>query len=242
MKKLRFLCVAPLLSSCGCTRTDRNSDCRWPAESTRPTSFTKVARQRLLRQDAQVAEDLAIRYADAHYGPHSGHFESWVAYNNATDSCMNSLFAIVATTEGVSVSEVRQAVTHRPLAFDFAVILSFASIYFLLANVMARRVWHRFPVHDGWVAGVIATIFASLAFSAAGVLAGEIWSGLAENIRVGNGHLSSRADRIPWVHHRLSFFIACIFLFWFVATFQRRRPKVQRPLSLLTAASHNEST
>src|SRR5215471_11549343 len=51
-----------ILGAGGCVRRDgRNSDCRWPGEtSNHPDSA------RHLSADAEFAEDLAIRYADAH--------------------------------------------------------------------------------------------------------------------------------------------------------------------------------
>ena len=234
MRKPLFLCFVLLFCASGCLRADRrNSNCQWPAESPRQLDLSKAEARRQLSSDSQLAEDLAIRYVDAHNGPHSGHFESWAAYNTARDHCQDSLFAKVAGTDGVTGDQVRDALTQRPTAFDLSVGLSFAIIYFLLANAMARRFWRHFAAQDGLIAGFAASGVVSAMFSAAGVLVGEIWSGLAENIRVGNGHLSYRSDRIPWHHHHISFFLIGLALFWIAGALQAGRRRADPSLSLL---------
>jgi hypothetical protein len=53
-----------ILGAVGCVRHDgRNPDCSWPPENANPT-----ATARHLSEDAEFAEDLAIRYADTHHG------------------------------------------------------------------------------------------------------------------------------------------------------------------------------
>lgn len=56
-----------VLGLSGCVRRDgRNSDCRWPGEA---SNHSVSARH--LSADAEFGEDLAIRYADTHFGPRS---------------------------------------------------------------------------------------------------------------------------------------------------------------------------
>jgi hypothetical protein len=65
MANVRLVTVyVGVLGASGCLRRDgRNSDCRWPGESSNhPVSA------RHLSTDAEFAEDLAIRYADVHFG------------------------------------------------------------------------------------------------------------------------------------------------------------------------------
>jgi hypothetical protein len=238
MKRAALLCFVLLVCFCGrACAAQRNSGCRWPAQTPRQLDLRNSAARTRLRQDAQLAEDLAIRYADAHNGPHSGHFESWAAYNNARDSCMSSLFGTVATDEGVTEDQVRTAVVQRPVVFDLAVMLSFAVFYFLVASAIAQRVWGRFPLQEGWVAAVIAVVIVSVFISAAGVLAGAIWAGIAESVRLGSGHLSYRLDRIPWRHRQFSLFAVGVVLFWIAAAMQSRRKRPERSLSLLMSES-----
>jgi hypothetical protein len=238
MRRAALLCFVLLFGLSGRAHSDqRNSDCRWPLERPRQLDLKNAAARTHLRQDAQLAEDLAIRYADAHNGPHSGHFESWAGYNNARNLCMSWLFTTVATDDGVTEKEVSEAITQRPVSFDLAVMLSFAVFYFLGANAMAQRVWRRFPLQEGWRAGIIATVAVSIVVSAAGVFTGAIWAGIAESIRLGSGHLSYRLDRIPWRHHQVAFFVVGFILFWIAAAMQSRRRQAEPSLSLLMSDS-----
>ena len=69
--------VLVVLAAIGCVRRDgRNSDCKWPGES---VAYSPDSRH--LSADAEFAEDLAIRYADTHYGSRTLGFVSWDAYD-----------------------------------------------------------------------------------------------------------------------------------------------------------------
>jgi hypothetical protein len=68
-----------------------------------------------------------------------------------------------------------------------------------------------------------AMLTASVAASAVGTIAGELWSLLAEGYRVSsNNHISYRAARIPGTHHRTAVFVGALILFWIVACRPRR--------------------
>lgn len=230
MKNVTPVWLLLLLFLPGCARPDRsNSNCEWPAETSVSPDPSNAAQQRHLSQDAQLAEDLAIRYADLHKGIHSGHFEGEAEYAQARDQCMTVLFDTIANTHGVTEGQVRKSLLERPVYLDLAVVLSFAAFFCLAASNITRRVWQRFPSEEGWIAGTVATLLASAVVSAVGVAFGEIWSGTAETIRVGNGHLSYRADRIPWGRHRLGLFVGGVVLFWLMAVFQYRRSRAQLP-------------
>lgn len=49
---------------------------------------------------------------------------------------------------------------------------------------------------------------------------GQKWSTVMENLRVGNGHLSYRVDRLPWERHQMNFVALYIVIFWGVAIAQ----------------------
>ena len=178
-----------------------NSDCRWPGEMAGPRNLTA---------DAVFAEDLAVRYADAHRGLHSGHFESWAAYGRARDTCMAGLFEIIATARGVTSEQVRESLTVRSPGWDLAVMLSFALLYIVAAYAIVRHL-------EKIEAAFVMKAYASLAVSLAGVLLGEIWALSAEGMRIGTGHMSYRVWRVPWLHHEPALFAAGLVLFWIVA-------------------------
>jgi hypothetical protein len=91
-----FLCTA------GCMRRDgRNSDCRWPSET-----ITHSATGQHLSEDTEFAEDLAIRYADVHYGLRTPYYVSGEAYVAARNRCMAALFQQIAEEHGVPIDRV----------------------------------------------------------------------------------------------------------------------------------------
>ena len=105
------------LSAGGCVRRNgRNSDCRWPGEPpTRPVSA------RHLSADAEFAEDLAIRYADAHFGLRSPNPSE--AYDAERDRCMEKLFAEIGKDHGVPMEQVSGSLGQNRAYIDMAEIL-----------------------------------------------------------------------------------------------------------------------
>lgn len=204
------------------------SNCKWPDESHVRLDLRDPAQQRHLSADAQRAEDLAIRYADAHSGLHSGHFESWAAYGQARDACMATLFAQIESAHSVSDAEVRRALLQRPWTWDFLTYFLLAALYVFAASEASRRLWLRFPPRQESIAGIIAVFLASFVTSTAGLFLGEICAGMLETIRIGNAHLSYRGDRIPWTQHHFGIFIAGVILFWAAAAFQWSRARNHR--------------
>src|SRR6266404_5600509 len=80
-------------------RGDRpNSNCEWLGETAVSLDLSKSGQQQHLADDAQSAEDLAIRYADSHSGPRSGHFAGFDEYRRTREQCMAALFAVIADT------------------------------------------------------------------------------------------------------------------------------------------------
>jgi hypothetical protein len=219
------LVAASLIILClvGCLRSDgRNSDCRWPGESpTRPASAWHVS------EDAEFAEDLSIRYADVHYGLRTPHFVSGEAYDAARDSCMATLFAEVAREHQVSVQDVYSALGRNRVYIDLIGIVPFILVYCFVVAAFAWVVWRRYPpVEDGWVPGIVMFLMLSFAFAVGGVMLGEVWSWIVERYRVGNPHMSYRAQRLIWSRHPMALFTGAIIIFWIavLASARRLRP------------------
>lgn len=211
---LSYACLA------GCSHAPRPAaDCRWPAEAPRPLDLANRADRRHLTDDALRAEDLAIRFADSLAAPHSKHFEGFAKYDRMHDECMTALFDTVARLHGVPSSEVRAALTRRPLAPDALVLLGCAFLYVLVARGVARRVARNFPWsgRSDSIVAVVATIAAAAVVSMIAVMIGEWLAISIEMVRVGNAHLSDRTGRVPWTQHRLALFVAGAALFMVVA-------------------------
>jgi hypothetical protein len=215
-----WLAVPLVMSAClaGCVDRDRvDADCEWRGdESAAPLELRNGDRLRHLTDDALVAEDLAIRYADTHRGHRSGHFAGVDEYARTRERCMGELFGAIASSHGVTPAEVRDALGRRRALPDLAVMLSFAVLYAAAASGVARWILGSLTAAAGWAA-VAAVAVTSAVVSTAGMLVGELWSGAVEMLRVGNGHLSYRADRIPWGQHRGSLFFCGVLLFWAIA-------------------------
>ncbi len=233
----RLLLFSLLVHGCttGCGRhAQPNYNCEWPQETAaRPLDLSDPSQQRHLSDDAEFAEDLAIRYADARRSPRSHHFEGMAEYRLTRDQCMTALFKAIGRSHDLPEEQVRRSLGHRRTGLDLAVILSFAVLYGCLAHVIARRLRRLYAHNDGSLTEVLMTIFASAAVSAAGVGLGEEWSLMMESYRLSSGHLSYRVARIPWTQHRLGLFVGGVVLFWFLAVFHRRHAS-EPPKSELT--------
>ena len=169
--------------------------------------------------EALLAEDLAIRFADRTASSRAGWPYGRDGYSRVRDQCMATLFGIVGRRYGVTPDDVRRATAHRPWTFDAVVLISFASIYALIVSAIVRRVLSGGLSENSFASG-LAIGLTSIVLAALAFLPWRVWSGLAESIRLGNGHVSYRDGRIPWRHHPVEFAIGCLVVFWFVAIAQ----------------------
>jgi hypothetical protein len=223
MRRLVVLSLPLLVCFSACTGGDRrNASCEWPQETAISLDLRNPEQQRHLSDDALLAEDLAIRYADSGKGLGSGHSAGSNVYERTRDECMAALFSTIAKNHGVTLEQVRDSLLQRRTSFDAAVLISFAAFYWLVAYRLARRVCRRFPLRESWPTALVSTVGTSVLVSFVGVLMGEVWAGWLEGIRLGNDHLSYRAFRIPWGQHRMGLFVAGLFLFWLAAALRYR--------------------
>jgi hypothetical protein len=223
---LRFLAVLGLaisLAFTGCVRREgRNADCIWPEINARPLDLSRGGDARHLREDVELAEDLAVRYLDAQVRSQSALPRPARPPGEVMNTCRNSLLKQISTSHNVSPKEVVQFFGRRSLASDLAVILPFFLLNALLAMLLTGWLLRRYPPDESMTGTLAMFLFCSLAFGAGGLLLGEQWSITAESIRVGTGHLSYRVDRLPWVQHRISFFVVCVAVFWSAAVVRFR--------------------
>ncbi len=238
MMRLLVLSFFMLAWLTACARhRQANSNCAWPNETgAEPLNLNDPSQRQQLGGDAEFAEDLAIRYADAHWGLHTRHFEGIAEYERARNECMAGLFKAIGSSHDVTEEEVRRSLGHRRGDFDLAVVLSFSLFYAWGTSVLARWLYRLYAPGEELTTVLIMTAFASLIASTAGVMLGEVWSGILEAYRIGNGHMSYRFARIPWTHHRLGLFIGGVVLFWLVAASQRRNVMTARSRASLELA------
>ena len=72
--------------------------------------------------------------------------------------------------------------------------------------------------------------FLCLGFAVAGTMLGGLWCAIAENFRVGNGHLSYRGQPWFWSRHGTALFASMLILFWVGAIEVTRRMRSKHSL------------
>ena len=192
--------------SIACTNRERlNRDCEWTHDVAFQVDLRDVAHQEHLRSDADLREDLAIRYADAHAGRVAR--SEWV---EARDGCMAKLATVMGDFHRVSEREIQEWTGRRNVIFDISVFLSFLVGFGLASRSLMRRLFNAWSF-NGTLA-ILACAVTTLAVSVAGGGAGALWAGFWEVIRIGNEHLSHRAGRVPWPYYVPSLFVAAILM------------------------------
>jgi hypothetical protein len=213
-RRVSWIVLVVLATSHGCIRRDgRNSTCRWPGETSRhPASPSHLS------ADAEFAEDLAIRYADTHYGLRTPNYVSGEVYGSERDRCMNSLFHQIAVQHGIPVELVSSALGRNRARIDAAVNVPVGLCYLFATWLGVQLIWRKYPpAEHGWIPGTILALFVALMMAGGCVMAGEVWSSFAETYRIGNGHMSYRAGRLWWARHRFELFVSALAVFCLAA-------------------------
>ncbi len=208
----------------GCLdRTRLNATCTWADRASAPNGVPTTASRDHLVNDVAIAEELGVRVGDAARGrlpiPERGRLAT---------RCTDSLLTTIAVSHGVTVAQLSALRGVRDPWADFlTVTLPLALLLLIAAPFAANWLCARtmeYPLSVQVALAVLASLGAALAFFAFG---GE-WAGVAENIRVGNGHLSYRAARIPW-NHSAAAIIGLASAVLLVAWLVRRRVPRFRP-------------
>jgi hypothetical protein len=221
-----LLCLV-LLGACGCVdRTRLNPTCDWTHDSAFPLDLTNPAHRRHLVADAQLAEGLAVRYADTEhrhrsgYGGHGG-----LEHGRVLHQCFDTLVDRIQRDHRVTAEQITDARPVRDARFDAGVLLTFAFGY--VAASLAAVGWIRRRFVDGGRAIVGFVLAAtSVAFGVLGVQLAAVWSAICESARIGDDHFGVfRATRSPLTQHVAVAFAIAVALFWLAAlAYRRLRP------------------
>ena len=199
-----------------------NDDCEWPSEATFALDLRIAAHERHLRSDVRAAEELGIRYDDSRSA----------AGRDARltrDECDTKLFAEIAGTHSIGLESVRNA--RARLAADgpdWTIYLPLLGLYTAAAFGVARGMSARFQWADEKAAIVTAGVLLSVAISVALMASGHLWGGLFEMIRVGNTHMSYRAERLGWRHLGPAVFAFGVAVFWSMLIVNLHRSRLRR--------------
>lgn len=118
----------------------------------------------------------------------------------------------IGKQHGMSAQEAFRSFGQRSAVADIAMHLPLFFALGLAANIWVRR----FTQHYAIVA------LSAAAFGVFGLLLAQQWSEMAESIRIGTTHLSSRAFRLPLHQHPFLGFASIVTLFLGVAFWRRR--------------------
>ena len=66
---------------------------------------------------------------------------------------------------------------------------------------------------------------------AAGFMVFAIWAATAEMVRLGDQHMSYRAGRLPWSHHKAEILLLGMALFWVMTVIRYRRARTLKTIS-----------
>jgi len=215
----------------GCVDRHRgNRNCEWTGDTAFPIDVRNPAHWEHLVGDAQLAEELAIRYADTEFarrfGGSPGH-GGLLDRGGVRNGCMNRLIPAIEQIHAVSADQVQLARAGRNPIRDAIVLLLFCPIYVVFARPVSRLVENAVPA-DARAWRVLAFGLVSPVVSALGLLSFQLWSAVMEGGRVGNpdGHMSGYrlATQPYWTDRNVALlFVAGMILFWLVAAWSSRR-------------------
>jgi hypothetical protein len=215
--------VLTAICTAACLPRDRiNAHCDWAAEPAVRLDLRNAGDLNHLSVDAQVAEELSIRYGDvtirqecpacARGGPIRA-----TRWREIREACHTTLVAAIARLHDVTPPQIDMALERRSVLADVGtVFVPMVMLVAFVANFVVRRLDDDMRDEAPRLM-LIAMLAASLIVSAIAVPVGEIWAGIAEAIRIGNGHVSNRAFRMPWVRHRSEILAGGVLVFWMVA-------------------------
>jgi hypothetical protein len=211
----------------GCLPRDRfNKTCEWAGDTQFPLDEQNPAHRAHLVEDAQLAEELAIRHADAEFDRRFGveHHGGLIDNGRFRNDCLSGMFAAIEANHGVTSGQVALARGQRNHAFDLVVVLLFIPLYAIGAAMACRRLGRRFSGHERYVR-LVATGVTSVVVTLFGLVSLRLWAAVWEVVRVGNGHMTGMraASDTRWTGQYPGVdFLAAMLVFWLMAVLSRR--------------------
>ena len=172
----------------GCIDRSRvNKGCEWTRDTAFPIDWNNPVHRQHLVADAQLAEDLAIRHADAEfkrlygYEAHGGLIDN----GRVLRGCMVRLVGVIETNHAVTLEQIAEARGERSRLFDTAAAVSFVPLFVFGAIVACGRLSRRFSSEQRSVR-LVAISLASAVATFLALQVGQLWLSVWETVRVRN--------------------------------------------------------
>ncbi len=208
-----FICLCSLVVLTACLPKERlNTRCEWIDPSTTFLDPSIDSDVRHLNLDANLAEDLGIRYGDTFRST-----EGIIVGAQKRGECTRKLIGVIAARHRLSVERVEAARGKRNVWIDIALVyVPMAIMFCFVAYFMMVRIRRGLYDEPRWML-IVAVVIATPIVAGFGLMAGQQYEWLVEWARLRNAHLSYRAFRMPITQHALYAWIGAMILFVCVA-------------------------
>jgi len=188
--------IAAAVLLVGCIDSSRvNDTCTWTDTAARRLDLGRGSDREHLRQDAEVANELMVRFGDAHIR-HNPQIQ-----RPFRDQCIGATLDSIVARHGVTRADFHAAERARIWWADFLIVfLPMGILAIVVMDFITRRVCRSFEPDDRTIALVSLVVLTPVvALLLLGVA--NFWSFAAEGYRLRDGHVSNRAFLIPVVTH-----------------------------------------
>jgi hypothetical protein len=201
---MRLWPVALAVVLAGCIDSSRvNDTCTWSDTVSRRLDLGSREDREHLRQDAEIANDLMVRFGDAHV-QHRPDLQ-----RPFRDQCIAAMTDSIIARHGVTKADIQAAERERIWWADFLMVfLPMAVVGVFATNLAVKRICANFEPDDRGMA-LVSTALLTPVIAALLLGVANFWSFGVEGWRLGNGHVSNRAFLIPVVTHGwIAYFVA----------------------------------
>ncbi len=196
-----MLCAALLAACIDPARV--NATCRWTDAVSTRLDLTRATDREHLRQDAQVAWEVAQRYADVRYRT------SPSLARPLLDSCRTMLNDSIMARHGVAAADIQRATYTRVWWIDVAVIALPMVLLTAIGMDAATRELCRSIGKERARTIILPILVGLVALIATGT--GQLWAMVVETWRLRDGHIAGRVFALPSVAHAgVAFALLCV--------------------------------
>ena len=180
-----------------------NATCRWTDSSSAKLDLTQTGDREHLRQDVQIAWEVAQRYADVRYRTNPR------MSGPLLDACRDAMDDSIASRHGVTLGAIARARYARTWSVDIALVFLPTILLTVVAMRLAARETQRSVKTEKTKMIVLPGAAILVALIAASIM--QMWAMMLETFRLRNEHIAGRAFVLPSVAHRgIAFASLCV--------------------------------